>query len=1204
MRPLKLTFYGLNSFKEEQVIDFSELGAGNVFGIFGPTGSGKSTIIDAITLALYGKVERAPDKVRGIVNKGRTEAGSCFEFGIGGGSVGMVYRVERKYVSKDDSISCRLARLSELTASGINVLADKASHVDEQVVAILGLTVDDFTRAVVLPQGKFAEFLGLKGKERREMLERIFNLSSYGEKLLSVANNRAKEAEAQVMTIQGEQLGLGNASREVLVAAEAEVMAAGVTFATTMETVAASNKAWSEAKEVKELQEKIGLAAERQAVLEASSAHMAELQAKLSRLDRAEAVWPFAVALEDATQTQKAAFERQCAGVKVLEAADALETSCRTALSAAKEARQEDEPRLLTRQHDLKRAMVLAQERQGLNAAVSAERAVASEAATRLEKAKQDLTALLQREKKAQEAEISLRQELVGTQIWPEERHALEEATREEATWLTLARQLAERRAEAQSKRGSLDTAKGSLFQARQSVGILEQEHGVAKVEFEEVMSRQVSEVGAEEQELQSRYRLSLQDLKYKSAQAERLAAKHAGLQHKKNEAEAQLLAMQEKESRLEENIELLRALLAENEAKHKAAQDNCLIGELAATIFPGDKCPVCGSRSHPELGIRSSPPNLEHFSSAITESTNLLQRAIAEQGKVVASTEASIAGLDELKHQAAELAAEYQAMVEDITKVKSTFPVTWHTLSPADIEQNVVLFVKGMENRVEERRLWQSTLDNKRQAERLLADKLARSREACAVAEQHVASLEAESNYLAAKVNALANDEAQAQRVLHERLQLHRITDLKLQKEVLQGKDRKHKELNDTVKQLETKLSELLIARQAAEKEVATIQEGVNALVFSLRGLQERENILAKEFQSLVGDADPVVESMVAEASLQALKEKERQYEDQYARVLREVAQAKVDLSSANEALRLADLSLDKAKCQFSDALQGSPFSSHQDLSQAREGASHREVWTVEVSAYQERQMRLAHDLLAWHKSLGGRALSAAAWQTIESTYLEAEGARDEAMRQLGQAEAKLGDIKERHTRYMTLAERLQVHTKERDLMSELVSLLRGNALVEFMAGEHLHTVTASATEWLRTLSSHRYALEVDPDGGFLIRDDGQGGLKRPVHTLSGGETFIASLALALALSMQIQLRGKFPLEFFFLDEGFGTLDGELLETVMCCLERMQGQNLSIGIISHVRELVERIPRKIIVTPAELGGRGSQVRISQGSVT
>jgi exonuclease SbcC len=150
-------------------------------------------------------------------------------------------------------------------------------------------------------------------------------------------------------------------------------------------------------------------------------------------------------------------------------------------------------------------------------------------------------------------------------------------------------------------------------------------------------------------------------------------------------------------------------------------------------------------------------------------------------------------------------------------------------------------------------------------------------------------------------------------------------------------------------------------------------------------------------------------------------------------------------------------------------------------------------------------------------------------------------------------------------------------------------------------MAGEHLDAIAGIATDWLGVLTGRRYALEVAPDGGFMVRDDGNGGERRPVHTLSGGETFITSLALALALSSQVQLRGKYRLEFFFLDEGFGSLDPNLLEVVMGCLERMQGQQMSIGIISHVPELRERILRQVLVTPAEQGGRGSRVQVCLG---
>ncbi|KHF33972.1 Nuclease SbcCD subunit C [Paenibacillus sp. P1XP2] len=141
---------------------------------------------------------------------------------------------------------------------------------------------------------------------------------------------------------------------------------------------------------------------------------------------------------------------------------------------------------------------------------------------------------------------------------------------------------------------------------------------------------------------------------------------------------------------------------------------------------------------------------------------------------------------------------------------------------------------------------------------------------------------------------------------------------------------------------------------------------------------------------------------------------------------------------------------------------------------------------------------------------------------------------------------------------------------------------------------------VSQSASQRLAFLTKQRYALEVDSGGGFLIRDDANGGVRRPVSTLSGGETFLTSLSLALALSAQIQLRGQYPLQFFFLDEGFGTLDPELLETVITSLERLHNDHLSVGVISHVPELRARLPRKLVVIPADQAGGGSRIALEQ----
>lgn len=97
----------------------------------------------------------------------------------------------------------------------------------------------------------------------------------------------------------------------------------------------------------------------------------------------------------------------------------------------------------------------------------------------------------------------------------------------------------------------------------------------------------------------------------------------------------------------------------------------------------------------------------------------------------------------------------------------------------------------------------------------------------------------------------------------------------------------------------------------------------------------------------------------------------------------------------------------------------------------------------------------------------------------------------------------------------------------------------------------------------------------------------------------MSGGETFVVSLVLALALSSQLQLKGNVQLEFFFLDEGFGTLDSVLLDRVIEILEEIKWkEKIKIGIISHVEELKIRIPRRLEVTAAIPGEIGSRVKL------
>lgn len=198
MKPIALSIKGLHSFREEQTIDFEGLSGAGVFGIFGPTGSGKSSILDAMTLALYGKVERAANNTHGILNQAEDTLSVSFTFALQTNHQ-ISYKVERVFKRTDEmKVKTALCRFIEIKDEH-TVLADKASEVNKRVEELLGLTIDDFTRAVVLPQGKFAEFLSLKGAERRHMLQRLFNLEQYGDRLVKKLRRQAQEANARKM---------------------------------------------------------------------------------------------------------------------------------------------------------------------------------------------------------------------------------------------------------------------------------------------------------------------------------------------------------------------------------------------------------------------------------------------------------------------------------------------------------------------------------------------------------------------------------------------------------------------------------------------------------------------------------------------------------------------------------------------------------------------------------------------------------------------------------------------------------------------------------------------------------------------------------------------------------------------------------------------------------------------------------------------
>ncbi len=206
------------------------------------------------------------------------------------------------------------------------------------------------------------------------------------------------------------------------------------------------------------------------------------------------------------------------------------------------------------------------------------------------------------------------------------------------------------------------------------------------------------------------------------------------------------------------------------------------------------------------------------------------------------------------------------------------------------------------------------------------------------------------------------------------------------------------------------------------------------------------------------------------------------------------------------------------------------------------------------------------------------------------------AQEKKDELNRSIAAKETALQNLLELQKKYCELEKELTEKRKRKDLCDELRALTRNNRFLEFIASEYLQEICQSATRTLLSLTGGRYFLRYEKE--FKVGDNLDGGNLRAVKTLSGGETFLVSLSLALSLSGAICQKSLRPIEFFFLDEGFGTLDEKLVDTVMDVLGKLS-KSFAVGLISHVEELKHRIDNKILVTGAN-EQHGSLVKIER----
>ncbi|MBM7643942.1 exonuclease SbcC [Scopulibacillus daqui] len=1127
MRPIKLTVSGLHSFREQQTVDFEKLCEGGVFGIFGPTGSGKSSLLDAMTLALFGKVERAKKNTQGIMNHAENQLSAAFTFELTGQRP-IRYCVERSYKrTKDNGMKIGSCRLLKIDGLKTEVLADKERDVTQGIQDILGLTHEDFTRAVVLPQGKFAEFLTLKGADRRKMLQRLFHLEKYGDKLNDKIKIRLTGVNQRINEISAEQQGLGDASKETLQDIKNQYAETSTAVHNSKEELSKKETAFEKIKQRWEWQVELEHHKKQYQKLLEQQTEITEASNSLKQAEMAEKVMP---ALEEWLNAGKHYEEtkRKLKETKdQFEKAAGQEEALYASYEKAKERRRKKEPILLEKRSKWQQAKDIQKELDQKQRDYQEKKRINRELAIEAEEKERELKSRQSIYQKINHELESIQEKLQAVKISPEYRETVGKAITDKQSIAALDQQLLELREEWKRNRGG-------YLQIEKDLEETHEKHKVVINQLESLVKK-YDKVYDQTAACERQAQVTMRFLEQEEAKAEKLL---------------------------------------------KTAYKQKLSLKLSNDLKAGEPCPVCGSTHHPKP--TAADEDLQEHD---------LELKAAQYREHIQALHKWVNTIEALKMR---LENESQRLLEYFPD--KPFPVSennhdeWPDLGD---RQDIHLIGNQVKAINQDILALSEETDKKLKEAQSLKQQLSSMQTKIDLYNERQTEIEVKADKLK---DTIQSRKDQWQKTYSEIAYDEAVNELKK----IQRKDQQ-------AEQLQKAYHQLLKDKEEAGKQIDELrdraamiksQQAENSSMLQL--LSQSIEAQLQKLKQLGLEEDRTIDQHLEdlEKELTELKTREEKsytswQQAQASRFSVEKAYSNAENNHQNAAERL-----DRAKVNWENARQNTDFADEQAVLEAHLEDEEKAKIRKSIQDYDAALNQVTNDMKKLKDRLDGEWLTKEMFDEERNAFQQLKNGYERLLEKKASLYQTLSILEEKHERYERLEKEKESYLVKASQLQKLQQVFRGNSFVEFVAEEQLNQVCIDASKRLGDLTRQRYALEVDASLGFVIRDDANGGIRRPVSSLSGGETFLTSLALALSLSAQIQLRGDVPLQFFFLDEGFGTLDQELLETVVTSLEKLHMNQLSIGIISHVPDLRERMPRKLYVEPAEPSGKGSRVRL------
>ena len=1302
MKLHRIELTNLNSLYGTHVVDLdNDLHGASLFLIQGPTGAGKSTLMDAVSLALFGTTPRLGGAgseravAAQIMSRGTGEASAVVEFSKWEREAGARVRyraawtVHRSRKKADGNMQDTVRSLDRFGADGSSVLlvSDKRRKVTQPVFdkVLERFTAHDFQRSMLLAQGNFDAMLHARPEERATILERLTDTGIYqrlGERAARVRGawkGRLEELRARIVAISPLSPEASAAAEQVEAERSGEVARLDGWLAALgawEQWLARDQQLERDRRDAQEQRQQVGAD---EALARDALAALAEHE----RCSAAFAVHDRVVDVRGRRARQEAELGRIEAELPVLaEARDRADEAAKEALEAAQEAGTA----LEALRPEVRRCVeaVTAHEQavtelQAATVRVGRQRdevEAAEQAAAAAAQALETATAAAA-EAQAAAAEVEADAELAAG--LSELSEAAARIDQDAAAAARTAAALAGRRGALDQRTRALETAK---VQHQQHAATALDAHSRRREQAAERLHQHTGgvEPAARAAELHqqaaalARSREAMARAGAALALAEAAETEAATRLQAAASARQAVLAAQTRhdEARAEHGAAVQRVGPAEQVLA--PLQRIAELGRQRDQLGDGEACPLCGSPDHPYVDDPAHALRSEALESELAQARVQLEQRRAE----VAAAQGALTGAAERLAARTATARVAEAEARDAADKRDGLRAAAiaqlqltslpETADSAQVETQVRQ-VQAEEAATEQQR---TQLDTAR-AELDAADRALR--EASAALEQTGRELEERSSALAEAEAQLRRDVdahgqattelAAARERLGARLAVHDIRAEPAERGLASARQRANawlaaqQALRDAASEVERRAVRHTAAQQAveaAERVLAEAQAAKSGRVQRTEQTLGAVELMRERLISAWEEAtahDPVAlprppHDGPATELLRSQEARHRSLLERSERAASAASDARQRLASQQARRETLDrqrealvAELDALGASLSDALASIDLADEAELSARRLEPGRVAVLTAQRTALRDRRTRAAAAVAAaglhldrhrevrpapLPEEVGISGLDAAdpgpadagpgaapaadgAVPTVEALAAATQvhrRARAVAAEALEQARTTLQMARRDAARRAEAVEdldRAQAEARVWLTLHDLIGKADGKAFKEFAQALNLDQLLRSANVHLARLND-RYRLrpELDPDTGlptleFVIEDGWRPGHPRSLKTLSGGESFLVSLALALGLS---DLRtSNMPVETLLLDEGFGTLDPKTLGVALAALQALQASGRQVGIISHVVGLQESIEARVLVEP--LGEGRSRVRTELG---